>query len=681
MIQSPLESEYRHLDTDQIPEQKAFAKRFGAFSALVTQLSGEISLSPRRPRSFLFYGWIVLLLVISAGIRCLFWQDHASEFSLRDTLSQNMALQYRREARRMLEERTLLFPQSNPDSGDARIIVHPPGYSIVMAFCFKLFGEDATPLRAIQLTSDAVSVVLVFLIAAELLPFGVAVLAGLLMALSPHASYYAIRLSPDSLAVMPILLAVYLIIRASSNMQFGFVAAAGALLGISCWFRANALLLAPFLAIVAAILFQRGKRMRCAALLLAASVIIISPITIRNWIVYQHFIPVAVPSGINLVQGIAELDTERRFGMPLLDPDVLKKDVEWNNRPEYGGNLWAPDGIERDRTRFKRGLEVIRSHSLWYTGAMLRRALFMVSYNESRTRGWPFDTATVPPVLATPPFGRSISTLNELGESDWNLPTDVLMNGGRTLSDRAEASLVSSGATLQIIGTGSGFDDQFMSGPIPVRRNNNYQINLRAIVRLGLAAAKVVSPDSRNVLASTILPSETQIRETVLSRQRGNVFGDLTPIVFASGDTEEVRLVFSNNGESPERPVIEITNVEIFERGTTPTLWTHIPRVIIRGIERNTYKTVLLLPLISVGIGIMVFARRWRTILILLSVPFYYVVSHAPFSTEYRYVLAIHCFLFIFGAVAIYCAGLVIGRATRWLEASHRFLRRVTDAG
>jgi len=459
-------------------------------------------------------------------------------------------------------------------------------------------------------------------------------------------------------------------------MQFGFLAAAGGLLGISCWFRANALLLAPFLAIVAAILFKRGKRIRCVALLLAASVIIISPITIRNWIVYRHFIPVAVPSGINLVQGISELDTERHFGMPLLDPDVLKKDVEWNNRPEYGGNLWAPDGIDRDRTRFKRGLDVIRSHPIWYAGAMLRRALFMVSYNESRSRGWPFDTATVPPVLATPPFGRSILPLDESGEGDLKLPPDDLLNGGKSLSDRAEASLVNN--RLQILGAGSDFDDQFITGPISVRRNNNYQINLRAIVRQGLGAAKVVSPDRRNVFASVILPSEIQIREIESSKQRGNVFGDITPIVFASGDIEEVRLVFSNNGESPERPVVEITNVAIFERGMTPTRWTHIPRVIIRGIERNIYKTVLLLPLIVVGIGIMVVARRWHTILILLSVPLYYVVSHSPFSTEYRYVLAIHCFLFIFGAVALYCAGLVIARATRWLGASH-FSRRVSD--
>jgi hypothetical protein len=560
------------------------------------------------------------------------------------------------------------------------MIVHPPGYSIVMAISFKLFGENDAPLRVLQLTADSVSAVLVFLIAAELFPFAVALLAGFLMAFSPHLSYYAIRLSPDSLAVLPILLAVYLLIRGSTGMQLRFVAAAGALLGISVWFRANALLLAPLLAILGAVLFQRGKRIQCAALLLAASVIVISPITIRNWVIYHHFIPVAVPSGINLVQGIAEFDKEGRFGMPLFDPDVLKKDVEWNNRPEYGGNLWAPDGIERDRTRFNRGLDVLRSHPFWYAGAMLRRTMFMVSFSESRRRGWPFDTATVPPVSGTPPFGRSILRPNELGESDSTFAPDALLTGSNRLSERAAARLVNSGDVLQIMGAGGGFEDQFISAPISVRRNTNYQLNLKARVKQGFGAVKIISPNRRIVLASAILPSEREALEVESSRRSGNVAGDLTPIGFATDDTEDVRLVFSDNGENPARPIIEITKVELFERGATPTLWTRAPRIIIRGIERNVYKTERLLPLILVGVFLMALAGRGRTILILSAVPVYYLVSHSPFSTEYRYVLAIHCFLFIFGALTLYCAGLGIVKATSHVRSARWSTERITDA-
>jgi dolichyl-phosphate-mannose-protein mannosyltransferase len=670
------------VDGDQSTEQTRVDKRFAAWSAVEHWFSGlEVLFNKTQPRPRLFYASIAVILVLSAGVRLLYWQDGAPDLSLHDRLSQNMALQYRREARRMLEEGRLLFPLNHPETGDARMIIHPPGYSIVMALSFKLFGENDTPLRALQLAADAASAVLVFLIAAELLPFAVALLAGLLMALSPHASYYAIKLSPDSLAVLPILMAVYLVIKASTNKQLRYTAAAGALFGVSCWFRANALLLAPMFVLIAPVLFERGKRIRYSALLLAASVIIISPITIRNWVVYRHFLPVALPSGINLVQGIAELDTERRFGMPLGDRDVLEKDVEWNNQPEYGGNLWTPDGVERDRTRFNRGLDVLRSHPLWYAGAMLRRAQFMVSFNESRRRGWPFDTATVPPVSATPPFGRSILPIDEMGASDRVISPSVLFNGGTSLSERAEVSLVNGGDTLQIIGAGGDFDDQFTSTPISVRRNTNYQINLRAMVRKGLGAVRVIGQDKRIVLASAILPLERAIREMESGKHPVIDDGDLSHIAFASGDTDEVNLVFSNNGATPERSVIEITKVELFERGATPTLWTRVPRIIIRGIERNIYKTERLLPLIVAGLFLLGIARRGRTLLILAVVPAYYLVSHSPFSTEYRYVLAIHCFLFIFGAVSLYGAGLGIAKATRHLRGAHWFPRRVTDPG
>src|SRR5262249_7641979 len=151
---------------------------------------------------------------------------------------------------------------------------------------------------------------------------------------------------------------------------------------------------------------------------------------------------------------------------------------------------------------------------------------------------------------------------------------------------------------------------------------------------------KVIGPDKRIVLATAILPSEKAIREMESGKHPVIDEGELTQIVFASGDTDEVNLVFSNNGSSQEHAVIEITKAELFERGATPTLWTRAPRTIIRGIERNFYKTERLLPLIVVGIFLLAIARRGHTLLILLVVPAYYLVSHSPFSTEYRYVLA-----------------------------------------
>ena len=616
------------------------------------------------------------------GVRLLYWQDNAVDLSLTDTLSRNMALQYRREARLMLEEGRILFPRKQVDPGDARMIIHPPGYSMVMAASFKLFGETEPPLRVVQIISDAAAAVLVFFIAAELLPLTIAIIAASLMALSPHAAYYSLRLSPDSLAVLPILLAVYLVIKARPKPGLYTIAAAGVMLGLSCWLRANALLLAPVLAITMATLFERGNRLRFSTTLAAAAVIVISPITIRNWVVYHHLIPVALPVGVNLVQGIAEFDKEGRLGMPLSDPDVLARDVEWNNRPDYGGHMWTPDGIERDRVRFARGLDVIRSHPLWYLGTILRRAPFMASYNESRRRDWPFNTATVPAVSATPSFGHSISSAS--GDSPiWSASPADLLSGGRTLSAGAEISVAAGGEMLQLAGGGSEFEDQFVSAPVSVRRNTDYVLSLSARLKQGQAAVKVIGPNERAILASAIIPAQEEASSTNPGKHGELAEKGPAPIAFASGNANEVRLVLSNNGATSERSVVEVGKVDLFERGETPTIWTHYPRVIVRVLEKNIFKTVFLLPLIIAGIALLAIAGAGRVLLILLVVPAYYLVTHAPFSTEYRYILAIHCFLFVMGAVTLYCAGVSIRQAAVYLRNMwiRRFAATIPGAG
>jgi hypothetical protein len=64
-----------------------------------------------------------------------------------------------------------------------------------------------------------------------------------------------------------------------------------------------------------------------------------------------------------------------------------------------------------------------------------------------------------------------------------------------------------------------------------------------------------------------------------------------------------------------------------------------------------------MLALIIIGIILLAAARRRRELLILLVVPVYYLLAQSFFHTEYRYILAIHYFLFVFAAVTPYVAG------------------------
>jgi hypothetical protein len=65
--------------------------------------------------------------------------------------------------------------------------------------------------------------------------------------------------------------------------------------------------------------------------------------------------------------------------------------------------------------------------------------------------------------------------------------------------------------------------------------------------------------------------------------------------------------------------------------------------------------------------------NRGKALLILLAVPIYYLCTHAAFSTEYRYILAIHYFLFIASAATIYSIGPAIRLAfTRIVSVRQR---------
>jgi hypothetical protein len=59
---------------------------------------------------------------------------------------------------------------------------------------------------------------------------------------------------------------------------------------------------------------------------------------------------------------------------------------------------------------------------------------------------------------------------------------------------------------------------------------------------------------------------------------------------------------------------------------------------------------------------LLALAGRTRALLMLLAVPAYYLLVQSAFHTEYRYILAIHYFLFVMAAVVFYCAGILVVR-------------------
>ncbi|HSE37303.1 MAG TPA: glycosyltransferase family 39 protein, partial [Blastocatellia bacterium] len=230
-----------------------------------------------------------VIFLSALGVRLLTWQDKHVEIVAGQSSLSGVFLRYQKVARQILDEGRILFPREQPVAGDARLLAHPPGYSLLLAAISGVGADEHKGLWLVQIVCDALAALLIFLIALDLLNWWVGMIAAMLVALSPHLAYYSLFLTPDSLAVPPILLAVYLVITGLKRPRLTAMMLAGGLVGLSCWLTANAMLLSLFLGAAVLLLFERDKRIMHAAILVGSTIAVIAPLTIRNFIVFDRF--------------------------------------------------------------------------------------------------------------------------------------------------------------------------------------------------------------------------------------------------------------------------------------------------------------------------------------------------------------------------------------------------------
>lgn len=575
---------------------------------------------------------IIALMIFSValGVRLLSWHDTRQEVWKVQTV---VAEDYRRTARILREGGVRAFLSRSSPLADPNTLGHPPGYSILMALLFTVFGESDAAIQFFQLVCDALAAVLVFLIVAELLPRSVAVIAGLLVALSPQFAWNSVLLLPDTLSVAPLLLAVYCLARAYRRHQLWLLIAAGALIGLSCWLRANAMLLAPFMTLSIPFLFKRGVRLRYSAALLGGALLLIAPLTIRNAIVFGHFIPVSLGAGQTLLEGISDYDDEHRFGIPETDMGIMKWEAEMYGRPDYYGTLFNPDGVKRERMRLAQGLKVIGSHPVWFLRVMVQRGASMLRLERVRL------------ISREPPVTHSLTLTNESAPV-WSNTPEKILTGGTLTSTQAQVSLLPYEGTLRLTGDDSKYGDQLVSEPIAIRPNTDYVLSFPVKVEQGRMIINVTSAASNTLYASAIV-------ETVEAKTPEEQPIKTIRIPFASGsNVDQLRIRFANGASKPAPPIVQLGTMRLFELGPSRYIWTRYPRFIIRGVQK-LFLTAVMLPLAIIGIILLARARESRTLAILLIVPAYYLCVQSATHTEYRYVLAVHYFLFSMSAAAL----------------------------
>ena len=585
----------------------------------------------------------ILIFLAAFGVRLLSWHDTRLEVGKVQTA---VTSDYQRVAQLLRQGGIASFLSSSSPLSDLNTLGHPPGYSILLAGTFSAFGGSNTAVQFVQIVCDALAAVVIFLIVAELLPLSAALIAGMMAAFSPQFAWNSVLLLPDSLAVLPILLAVYCVAHAVRRPRFVTFIIAGVLVGISCWLRANAMLLTFFLGAAVLLLLKRevnGKRRSQYALsVVFGTLLIVLPLTIRNAIVFHRFIPLSLGAGQTLLEGIADYDPVGRFNIPNTDIGIMKQEAEEFHRPEYYGTLFNPDGVERERARLARGLGVIRRHPLWFSGVMARRAASMLRLERSRL------------VSTDPPVSHSLDAIDRLQPTWTSNPAELLAHG--LVSPQAKADLSPDGETFALTGDGEKYGEQFSSTLVPVKQNNDYAFIVPIKIEHGRMKISVRDPSGKVYSSAIVETLET------ISPDAQPVNQIQLPFVANGGG--QVRIVFSNEASNPPKPSAQVGPIKLFELEPSQFLWTRYPRFLVHGTQR-IFLTAVISPLALIGLALLIIRKHGQALIILSVVPIYLFCVQSIVHTEYRYVLAVDYFLFALAAVSVALIGGMILRSLR----------------
>lgn len=165
-----------------------------------------------------------------------------------------------------------------------------PGYPVLVAVAYFLFGVAPWPVLLLQVFMGAGAVLLLYALAKGLFSRRVALLAAFLYAVEPHTVMYCSTLLTDTLFAFLFLASVVVLLRGLRDKRVWLVAGAGLLLGLATLVR-PVVQFFPAVAAAIVVIYAGLKwrfRVLAVASLLAAFVLAISPWLYRNHAAYGH---------------------------------------------------------------------------------------------------------------------------------------------------------------------------------------------------------------------------------------------------------------------------------------------------------------------------------------------------------------------------------------------------------
>jgi tetratricopeptide (TPR) repeat protein len=241
------------------------------------------------------------------------------------------------------------------------VFFRAPFYPYFLAIIYRIFGHNYFIPRLIQHLIGSFSCILIYFLAKKIYNKNVAIISSLITATYGMLISFEAELLLDFFLVFFDTLLILLLLKAKDSPKRSLWFICGIVLGFSAITRPNILFCIPFIWLWTFVSFLKEFKLKkvlsfCITFFLGA-VIIIFPVTLRNYLVGKDFVMIASQGGINFYIG----NNENADGMSAIfyKPDWQYRDFEYLAQKEAGKTL-KPSEISD--FYYKKGVEFIRKY-------------------------------------------------------------------------------------------------------------------------------------------------------------------------------------------------------------------------------------------------------------------------------------------------------------------------------
>jgi len=317
-----------------------------------------------------------LIFLLAASIRFLtynFLRAHLDDPAWFQSGSYRV---FDKRANEILDGKGRLYWIDDPSRTDQA--QYPPAYPWLVAAVYRVSGDrSAYPVQTLQAILDTIlSITLITGLAVTAYGWPTGMTASVFAAFSPLLALVGVAPSSDAPTTWFVIAGLWLLLIAAKRGSFWWAFGSGISLGAACWLRVNPLYLCFFWALPLLFFAQTNRRRRVlmAGAVVLGTILMISPIVIRNYVVFPDFTPTGGTIGANLWEGLGETELGRANGFALGDDIMVERERVKMGVPAGAPfeAMW-PDGIKRERERTRESLAFIKQHPVWYAGVMLHR--------------------------------------------------------------------------------------------------------------------------------------------------------------------------------------------------------------------------------------------------------------------------------------------------------------------